>query len=173
MIVWCDDVVIECFIQWSKYINITCCTFRFYRRCWIISHYVAFGWSWTLVHMVVVDYFTQQDDAVSEFTLIFVLDLGMECLKHLRVKVLLIVSLHDPKSRSWVLLMSPRSCLGRFATWYTIFKLHCNVICTRYSLSQMYCSTLVSASQIPSYTVTAVLQMGVSCTYLRECQFNG
>lgn len=52
----------------------------------------------------------QQDDAVSEFTLIFVLDLGMQRLKHLRVMILFIVSLHDLKSRSWVLLMPPWSC---------------------------------------------------------------
>jgi hypothetical protein len=121
----------------------------------------------------VVGCFRQQDDDVSEFTLIFILDLGMECLKHLRVMILFIVSLRDLKSRNWVLLMSPRSWMGRFATWYTIFKLHCNVICTRYSLSQMYCSSQVSASQMHIYTVTAVLKMGVSCTYLRECQFNG
>jgi len=67
-----------------------------------------------MVVVVVVGCFTQQDHAVSEFTLLFVLDLGMECLKHLRV--LFIVSLHDLKSRSWVLLMSPQSCLGRVAT---------------------------------------------------------
>ena len=175
MIVWCDSVVFKCFIQWSKYINITCCKFRFYTWFWITSHYIAFGWSWTVAHMVVVvgGCFIQQDDGVSEFTVIFVLDLGMECLKQLRVMILFIVSLHDLKSRSWILLMSPQSCLGRFATWHTIFKLHCNVICTKYSISQMYCSTWVSASQMHIYTVTAVLKMGVSCTYLRECQFNG
>jgi len=66
--------------------------------------------------MVVVGCFIQQCDAVSEFALIFVLDLGMECLKHLRVMILFIVLLHDMKSRSWVLLMSARSCLGRFST---------------------------------------------------------
>jgi len=87
--------------------------------------------------------------------------------------ILFIVLLHDMKSRSWVLLMSARSCLGRFSTWYNILKLHCNVLCTRYSLSQMYCSTWVSASQMHTFTVTAVLQMGVNCTYFRECQFNG
>jgi hypothetical protein len=152
MIVWCDSVVFERFIQWSKYINITCCKFRFYRRCWITSHYVTICWSWTLAHMVVVGCFTQQDDAVSEFTLIFVLDLGMKCLKHLRVMILFIVLLHDLKSRSWVLLMSPRSCLGRFFTWSCtvmssvlgIHSVKCTILheclpvkCT-YSLSQQY-----------------------------------
>ena len=76
---------------------------------------MAFGWSSTLGHMV-VGFIIPQDDAVSEFTLVFVFDLVMQRLKHLIVIISFIVSLHDLKSRSRVSLMSPWSCLGRFTT---------------------------------------------------------
>jgi hypothetical protein len=55
-------------------------------------------------------------------------------------------SLHDLKSRNRWTLMSFWSSQDGIITWYDIFKLCYNVICTNWSTSQLYCSTQVFAS---------------------------
>jgi hypothetical protein len=64
----------------------------------------------------------EHDNAVSEFTLLFVLDLHMQLLKCLKYCFAFIVLLHDLKFRSKGPAMSLWPCVDRFITLYGMFK---------------------------------------------------
>ena len=68
-------------------------------------------------------------------------------------RVALTSSLHVLKSSSRGALMSLWSCVDRFTTWYSRFKQCCNIVCTSYSPSQLYCSTQVSTNILTSFNV--------------------
>ena len=55
------------------------------------------------------------------------------------------------------------SCLDGFTTWYAFYKLHCNVVHTTYSSSQLYCSAQVSVTVFTSSnTEVAIFRVNTS-----------
>ena len=49
------------------------------------------------------------------------------------------------------------SCSDGFTTWYAFYKLHCNVVHTSYSSSQLYCSAQVSVTVFTTSSIEAAI----------------
>jgi hypothetical protein len=98
-----------------------------YARCLSMCHCMIVSWSWTLWASTIM----QQDDAIMEiiYTEVF-LDFGsiFSSIRQYGFALCL-------KFRCRVLWMILWSCLDEFTTWYAIFKLCCNLICSSYSFN--------------------------------------